>query len=186
MEDGRIVELYWQRNEQAIRETDSRYGRFLLGIARNILTDPEDSRESVNDTYLKAWNAMPPHRPGVLSAFLAKITRGIAIDRYRRRGAQKREGAAYALSLEELDECVSGQEDPAARAELAALSQEISIYLSRLTPAVRQAFMSRYFFMDSLQAIAVRQGCTVAAVKSMLHRTRQGLRQHLTEEGYMP
>jgi RNA polymerase sigma-70 factor (ECF subfamily) len=185
MDDSRIVDLYWQRDERAIDETDVRYGRFLLGIAGNILVDRRDSQESVNDTYLKAWNAMPPHRPGALAAFLAKITRGVAIDRYRRHTAVKREGSVYALSLDELSECVSGGGDPVEEAELQALAGAITAYLTRLTPNARQAFVCRYFLVDSLETIAARQGSTVSAVKSLLHRTRVGLRQYLTEEGFM-
>ncbi len=184
MEDSRIVELYWQRDESAIRETDARYGHFLLTIAQNILADREDSRETVNDTYLRAWEAMPPHKPGVLSAFLAKITRSVSIDRLRRRTAKKREGSYYALSLEELGDCVSGADDPVSQAELQALTQAIEIYVRRLSPAARQAFICRYFYVEPLETIAIRQGCSVSKVKSLLYRTRQGLRAYLSKEGF--
>lgn len=184
MEDSRIIELYWQRDESAIRETDERYGPFLLTIAQNILADREDSRESVNDTYLRAWETMPPQKPGVLSAFLAKITRTVSIDRLRRRTAQKRAGGAYTLSLEELGECVSGGDDPVDEAETRALADAIGVYLRRLTPDARRAFVCRYFYVEPLEEIARRQGCSVSRVKSMLHRTRQGLRRYLSEEGF--
>ena len=108
MEDEQIVSLYWAREESAIRETEKKYDRYLTKIAHNILNNPEDSRESVNDTYLAAWNSMPPHRPSVLSAYLAKLTRRISIDCFRYRTREKRLGSEYAISLSELGDCVSG------------------------------------------------------------------------------
>lgn len=108
MEDEQIVTLYWDRDETAIQETQTKYDRYLTKIACNILADMEDSRESVNDTYLAAWNSIPPQRPSVLSAYLAKLTRRISIDRFRYRTRDKRRDSQYALSLSELDDCVSG------------------------------------------------------------------------------
>ena len=108
MEDRDIVTLYWQRDQEAIRQTDRQYGRYLSSIAFGILADREDSRETVNDTYLRAWDSMPPHRPQVLATYLGRITRQLSIDRWRARGRAKRGGSQYALSLEELGDCVSG------------------------------------------------------------------------------
>ena len=108
MEDRDIVTLYWQRDQEAIRQTDRQYGRYLSAIAFGILADREDSRETVNDTYLRAWDSMPPHRPQVLATYLGRITRQLSIDRWRARGRAKRGGSQYALSLEELGDCVSG------------------------------------------------------------------------------
>ncbi len=186
MEDARIVELYWQRKEAAIRETDDRYGSYLTAVAYQILADRHDSEETVNDTYLRAWNTMPPHRPTALCAFLCKITRQLSIDRYRRMTAHKRQAARYTLCLEELSECVSGGERPEDSADRQLLAECISTYLRRLAPPAREAFLCRYFFADSLRDIAARQGTTVAQVKSMLHRTRQGLRDDLEKEGFQP
>ena len=112
MEDEQIVTLYWNRDETAIQETQTKYDRYLTKIACNILADMEDSRESVNDTYLAAWNSIPPQRPSVLSAYLAKLTRRISIDRFRYRTRDKRRDSQYALSLSELDDCVSGATPP--------------------------------------------------------------------------
>ena len=112
MEDRDIVTLYWQRDEEAIRQTDRQYGRYLSAIAFHILADREDSRETVNDTYLRAWGSMPPHRPQVLATYLGRITRQLSIDRWRTRGRAKRGGSQYALSLEELGDCVSGAATP--------------------------------------------------------------------------
>ena len=184
MEDSRIVDLYWQRDEQAIRHTDDRYGGYLLTVANHILADEEDSHECVNDTYMKAWNSMPTHRPQVLRTYLAKITRQVSIDRYRHRGAQKRFGSEYALSLEELTECVGGQDGPQQELELQALVEALGRYLRQLEEPARLAFIWRYFYLDPLREIAARQDSTVSQVKSMLHRTRLGLRAYLTEEGF--
>ena len=108
MEDSKIIDMYWQRDERAIEETDRQYGGYLLKIAVNILADREDGRESVNDTYLKAWESMPPYRPEVLRLYLAKITRRTAIDIFRRKTRQKRGASQYEESLSELSECISG------------------------------------------------------------------------------
>ena len=150
MEDERIVALYWQRDEAAIRETEEKYGRYLMRIARNILSDEEDSRESVNDTYWRAWQTMPPHRPAVLGAYLGKITRGLAIDRYREKNREKRRGSQYALSLSELEECVSGG-GAEEQMDLQLLAEAIGAYLRTLPPRNRSIFLRRYYAMDSLK-----------------------------------
>ena len=184
MEDERIVKLYWDRDESAIRETDTRYGRYLWAIAYNVLADREDSDECVNDSYYKAWNVIPPHRPASLSSFLGRIVRHLAVDRYRRRAAQKRTPSEYTLSLDELAECVGGGEEPHETAELRLLAQAVSAYLSGLSREVRNAFLWRYYFMDSIKEIAERLDSSEPQVKSMLHRTRVGLRTHLEKEGF--
>ena len=184
MNDEQIVELYWQRDESALQITAACYGAALTAVAQRILDDRVDSEETVNDTYLKAWNAMPPHKPAKLGAFLAKITRALAIDRYRRRKAERRAASQYALSLEELGECVPGGETPDEALDYALLAEHIGTYLSGLKPMVRQTFVNRYFFALSLQEIVDKQGVTLSWVKTTLHRTRQGLREHLEKEGY--
>ena len=138
MEDRDIVTLYWQRDEEAIRQTDRQYGRYLSAIAFHILADREDSRETVNDTYLRAWGSMPPHRPQVLATYLGRITRQLSIDRWRTRGRAKRGGSQYALSLEELGDCVSGAATPEEALDLAELGRAIGDYLRcRFPPAGR-------------------------------------------------
>ena len=129
MEDERIVSLYWERDEQAISETQKKYDRYLQKIAHNILNNPEDSRESVNDTYLAAWNSMPPHRPSVLSAYLAKLTRRISIDLFRYRTRNKRMASEYAISLSELSDCVSGGNTTEEIVNAKALADAIGKYL---------------------------------------------------------
>ncbi len=184
LNDQQIVALYWQRDESALQITAACYGATLTAVAQRILDDRAESEETVNDTYLRAWNAIPPHKPTKLGAFLAKITRDLAIDRYRRRKAEKRAATQYALSLEELSECIPGGETPDEALDHALLTEAIGAYLSTLKPTVRQAFVGRYFFALSLQEIADRQGVTLSWVKTALHRTRQGLREHLEKEGY--
>ena len=184
LNDQQIVALYWQRDESALQATAANYGAALTAVAQRILDDRAESEETVNDTYLRAWQIIPPHRPTKLGAFLAKITRGLAIDRYRRRKAERREASQYALSLDELSECIPGGETPDEALDYALLTQAIGTYLSGLKPSVRQAFVGRYFFALSLQEIADRQGVTLSWVKTALHRTRQGLREYLEKEGY--
>lgn len=184
MNDQQIVELYWQREESALRMTAACYGTALTAVAQRILGDPAESEETVNDTYLRAWNVIPPHKPTKLGAFLAKITRELAIDRYRRRTAEKRVVSQYALSLEELSECIPGGETPDEALNGQVLAEQIGTYLTALKPAVRQAFVSRYFFALSLQEIADQQGVTLSWVKTALHRARVGLRDYLESEGY--
>jgi len=184
MNDEAIVNLYWQRNEAAITETQRTYDAYLTKIAYNILADREDSRESVNDTYLAAWNSMPPHRPKVLSAYLAKLTRRISIDMFRKRTRDKRGGSEYALSLSELDECIPAGDRTVQEADLHALAQSVNRYLRTLPPLQRNVFIGRYFYADSLQEVAAYYRMSIPKTKSMLHRTRQGLKTYLTKEGY--
>ncbi len=184
MQDHQIVELYWQRDEAAIRETETKYGEYLLHIARNILFDHEDSRESVNDTYLKAWNSMPPYRPDVLRAFLGKITRQLSIDRYRTRTRDKRGGSEYALSLSELEECVSGGDVTGRVVDQFLLAGAIESWLRKQRPDTRQIFLERYYYGDSVAEITARHPFTPSKVKSILHRARLSLREALKQEGF--
>lgn len=184
MDDKRIIELYWNRDEAAIRETDTRYGRYLWTIAYHVLADREDSEECVNDSYYKAWSAIPPHRPVSLSSFLGRIVRQLAVDRFRHRSAQKRTPSEYALSLDELAECVNGGEEPHEIAELNLLAQAVSNYLRSLSREMRYAFLWRYYFMDSVKDITQRLDASESQVKSMLYRARAGLREYLEKEGF--
>lgn len=183
MEDQKIIDLYWQRSEQAIQETDSKYGGYCYSIAYNILTNREDSEESVSDTYFAAWRAMPPKRPGILSAFLGKITRHLSIDRWRRRTAEKR-GGEIVLALEELEDCISD----GLSAEDAVQKKELTVFINRFLDALpeteRNVFLCRYWYVDGVQDIADTLGFSVSKVNSMLHRTRQKLRRALEREGY--
>lgn len=184
MEDEKIVSLYWEREESAISETEKKYDRYLTKIAYNILYDREDSRESVNDTYLAAWESMPPHRPSVLSAYLAKLTRRISIDRFRLKTRQKRIPSEYMISLSELDECVSGGNPTEEIINVRLLADAIGVFLRTQSTEVRTAFLGRYYFLDPVKEVAAYCGMTESKCKSLLHRTRLGLKDYLRKEGF--
>lgn len=184
MEDEKIVALYWDRDEGAIRETERKYDRYLTKIAYNILNNLDDSRESVNDTYLAAWDSMPPHRPSVLSAYLAKLTRRISIDCFRYRTRDKRMASEYAVSLSELGECVSGGNTTEELVNVKLLADAIGIFLRLQSEEARTAFLGRYYFLDSVKEVAAYCGMSESKCKSLLHRTRLGLKDYLTKEGF--
>lgn len=185
MRDDGIVALYWQRDEEAIRETERQYGRYLYKIAYQVLADGPDSEECVNDTYWKAWGSIPPHRPGVLRTFLGKITRQLSIDRLRGRGREKRRGSEYSLSLSELEEYVSAGDTTQQAVDLRLLAEAVEAFLSTLSPEARVTFVGRYYYLDPIRDLADYYGMSESKVKSMLHRTRQGLRRHLEQEGFL-
>lgn len=182
MEDGRIVDLYWQRSERAVAETDRKYGPYCRTVAYNILENSEDSDECVNDTYLRAWNSMPDARPASLSAYLARITRNLAISALRRKNTLRRGGGRTALALEELAEAVPSGESLETRIELRELSERLEAFLGTVGTQERQIFMARYFYMAQVKDIAAKYGFSESKVKSMLSRTRKKLKRYLEEE----
>lgn len=184
MEDQKILDLYFQRSEQAIVETDAKYGGYCYSIAYNILANKEDSEESVSDTYMAAWNTIPPRRPNFLNAFLAKITRHLSIDRWRKRSARKRGGGEMILALEELENCVDVH-NTETDFEQAELTRVLNEFLSSLPETERNVFLCRYWYLDSIQTISACTGFTHSKVTSMLYRTRNKLRKLLSEEGYL-
>ena len=184
MEDDRIVDLYWQRSENAVSETAEKYGKYLHSISYQILHNAEDAEECVNDTYNDAWQSMPPHRPSVLSTFLGKITRRISIDLWRKYSAEKRGGGTAALALDELEECVSGTEDVMTEVERLELQRKLNDFLLTLPQTERQVFMCRYWYMDPVSDIAKQFAFSESKIKSMLYRTRNKLRAVLEKEGY--
>ena len=183
--DERIVELYWQRSESAIHETSDKYGDYCHYIAYNILYNREDAEESVNDTWLDAWNNMPPHKPSILSTFLGKITRRISIDRWRKKHAGKRGGGEMDLVLNELEDCVSDPTDVEMVIEHQEMARLIREFLDGLGATERRIFLRRYWYMDSVSAIAQEFDFTESKTASMLHRTRGKLRNKLESEGYL-
>ena len=183
MEDEQIVALYWVRSEQAIAETEKKYDRYLEKIAQNILNNLEDSRESVNDTYLAAWNTMPPQWPSMLAAFLGKLTRYISLDRWKKRARLKRGGGELPLCLEELADCVSGRESTEDAVLRKELLSGINRFLEKLPPMERKVFLCRYWYLDSVQEIAARFGFSQSKTTSMLHRIRGKLNKYLEKEG---
>ena len=185
MRDDEIVTLYWKRDERAIKETKNEYGRYLFKIANNILADLEDSRESVNDTYLAAWNSIPPQRPSVLSTYLGKLTRRISIDLFRKKNREKRRASEYALSLNELEECIPGGSMPEDEVEVKLLAKSINDFLRMQPEEARNLFVGRYYFLDSLKDVARYCGMSESKAKSILFRTRCSLKTHLEQEGFM-
>lgn len=184
MEDIQIIDLYWKRSEQAISETDTKYGPYCYKIAYNILTNKEDSEESVYDTYMDAWNAMPPHKPTLLASFLGKITRRISIDRWRGRTAAKRGGKEIDLALDELEWCVTDSRSLEDELDRKELIRTVNQFLASLSVTERRVFLQRYWAMESIDTIAVTYNFSQSKVSSMLHRTRQKLRIILDKEGF--
>ena len=184
MEDELIVDLYWNRDEDAIGKTQEKYDRYLTKIAYNILANVEDSRESVNDTYLAAWDSMPPHRPAVLSTYLGKLTRRISIDCFRGRTRAKRAPSQYAMSLEELGECVSGGNTTEEIVNVKLLADAIGMFLRLQSDEARNLFIGRYYYLDSLKEAAAYCGMSENKAKSLLFRTRIALKEYLEKEGF--
>ena len=183
MDDNKIIELYWNRSEKAISETATKYGGYCYTIAYNILSNSEDSEESVNDTWLAAWNTMPPKRPKLLAAFLGKMTRYISLDRWKNRTAAKRGGGEVPLVLEELEECISGEDSVEREYLKKEFAMMMNRFLENLPEIERKVFLCRYWYMDSIEDIAERFSFSESKVASMLHRTRGKLRKMLEQEG---
>lgn len=183
MEDREIIDLYWAREEQALVETARKYGSYCWTIAHNILKNREDTEECVNDTYMKAWNAMPPQRPGILSSFLGRITRNLSLDRYKADRAGKRGGGQLPLALEELQSCLPADTGVERILEEAELARTVDRFLRGLPEKERCIFLRRYWYVDSMLDIAHRYHMAEGSVKSSLHRTREKLRAYLEQEG---
>lgn len=184
LEDGEIVELYWRRDEQAIRETDRKYKQFLLTVAYNILRDGRDCEECLNDTYLGAWNAIPPARPTALQAFLATIMRRTAIDRYKTQKRQKRVDSELTVSLSEVEELIADGEGLYAEAEARELGRVISAFIRSLPRRRMYVFMSRYYMAQPVREIARLLGCSEATVHKEIAAIKRGLKEKLEKEGY--
>ena len=185
MEDAQIIDLYWQRSEDAIPETESKYGRYCRAIADNVLSNALDAEECVNDTWLAAWNSMPANRPAALSLYLGKISRNLALDRLAARRAAKRGGGRTDAVLDELAECLPGGESPEKKTEAKELSARIDAFLRALPETERLVFVSRYWYASPVDVIAARFGFTRSKTASMLQRTRSKLRTQLTKEEWL-
>ena len=185
MDDQSIVALFWERSEQAIAETDRKYGAYCYSIAYHALANSEDAEESVSDTYMAAWNRLPPHRPSVLATFLGKITRRISINRWKAKNTAKRGGGQITLTLEELDDCVDGKQNIERAYESHELVWAFNRFLETLPETERDVFLRRYWFFDSIADIAESFGFTQSKVTSMLYRTRGKLRKQLEKEGFL-
>ena len=181
-EDQKIIDLYWNRSENAIAETAAKYGRYCNSIAYGILRSLEDAQECVSDAYLTAWNAIPPHRPADLGTYLGKITRNLAIDRLRARNRDKRGGGEVPLALEELEEVVAGSDSPENEAIRKELAASLNRFLGELTAEERYVFVRRYWYLDPLDDIAKNTGFSGSKVASMLYRLRGRLKKQLIKE----
>lgn len=185
MDDDAIIALFWERSEEAIRQTAKKYGPYCRTIIGRILPCAGDVEECLNDTYLGAWNAMPPHRPRKLPAFLGKITRSIACDAVRSRTAQKRGGGEYPAALEELGECVPSVPGADREVEDRELERMVDRFLHTLPERDCSVFLRRYWYVEPVERIAARYGMKENTVKTSLFRTRRKLRTYLEKEGIL-
>lgn len=183
MDDNGIIRLYWDRNDQAITITSDKYGHYCKAIARNILNSEEDAEECVNDTYLNAWNSMPTHWPEQLATFLGKITRNLSFNRYKHNHTEKR-GGEMALVLDELTDCVSNVDDVEQILDRQELIGVINSFVRGLSASKRNLFVRRYWYADSVSAIANDTGMLQGTVSKTLERTRKQLKAYLTERGF--
>ena len=185
MSDEQIVDLYWQRDEQAIKETDIKYKKFLLSVAMNIVHDMCDSEECLNDTYIGAWNAIPPARPVALQAFLGSIMRRTAINRFHANNRQKRIASEFTVSLSEIEDFIADDGDMTAEIETKELAKSISNFVRSLPGRQMFIFVSRYYIANPISTISKELGCSVSTVKREIEAIKIGLKKHLESEGYL-
>ena len=183
MDDQEIIARFFARDEEGLTAARARYEPYCAAVARSLLNDPRDQEECLSDTWLRAWNAIPPQRPRSLGAFLAKITRNLAINRLRDGNAQRRGGGQVPLALEELGECVSLEGSPEGELDRQAAEEALNRFLDGLPPLQREVFLRRYWYLDSIEDIARRAGWSKSRVTTTLHRLRVRLRAHLIQEG---
>jgi RNA polymerase sigma-70 factor (ECF subfamily) len=183
MPDEEIVGLYWERDEKAIFHTDKKYGKFLFQISYNILQQELDCEECVNDTYLNAWNAIPPKRPSPLGAFLSRITRNLSVDRYRKQSAERRIPSELTVSLDEFGQEVAYSPSLEDEYLISEISKVINEYLHSLSSREWLIFICRYYYSDRISKIAEMLSVSERTVNRELAKMREGLRQKLLEGG---
>ncbi|MBQ8001071.1 MAG: sigma-70 family RNA polymerase sigma factor [Ruminococcus sp.] len=183
MEDKEIIELYLMRSESAINETADKYGAYCHTIAYNILQNNSDTEEAVSDTYMSAWNSIPPHIPHCFRAFIGSIARNISLKKYRFLNTQMRGEGQVSLALEELSECISSSKTVESEVDNTELANHLNKFLSDLKGLDRKIFVKRYWYLYSVSDIAKDMGFSESKVKSNLHRTRKKLRIYLEKEG---
>ena len=184
MDDNGIIQLYWDRNDQAIRATSEKYGHHCKAIAKNILNNEEDAEECVNDTYLNAWNSMPTHWPEQLATFLGKITRNLSFNKYKHNHAEKRGSGEMVLVLDELIDCVSDTDNVEQIIDRQELIKAINSFVRSLSTEKRNIFVCRYWYADSVSEIAKDYGMLQGSVSKTLERTRKQLKTYLMERGF--
>ena len=185
MEDQKIIALFFARKEQAIQETDRKYGGFCYCIANRILNDPEDSQETVSDTYLSAWQAIPPQRPKLLKAFLGRISRNFALNRWQARKTEKRGGGEIPLALEELGDCISQGPTVEQSFDAMQLRQALRKFIAQLEEQEKRVFLQRYWYLESIADVSRQFGFSESKTASMLFRTRKKLKKYLVQEGLL-
>ena len=185
MRDDEIVELYWQRDEQAIKETDIKYKAFLLSLANNFLHDECDVEECLNDTYMSAWNSIPPARPVLLQSFLATIMRRTAINRFYAKRSQKRIASEFSVSFSELEDFLTNESDMNAEVEGKELAKTISEFIRSLPERQMYIFVSRFYMLETLPKISKDLGCSLATVKREINAIKEELKKQLEREGYV-
>ena len=183
MEDTAILELYWARDEQAIAETQKSYGKYCYSIAYHILHDREDTEECLNDTWMRAWNAIPPKKPNRLELFLGTITRNLSFDRWKAKNAQKRGNGIMDTTLDELAECIPAAHNTEEAVEAAELERSSNAFLHTLSEQECNVFLRRYWFVEEYAEIAGRYGMNLNTVKTSLFRTRKKLQKYLEQQG---
>ncbi len=184
MQDQEIIDLYNKRDEQAIVQTESKYGSYCMSIAQNILQNMQDSEECVNDTWLHTWNSIPPAQPNNLRTYLGKITRNLSFNRYEMRNRQKRGGGEVVLALDEIGQVASAEADLAAHIERQEFARILNAFLWSLPERDCSIFIRRYYYVESVDEIADRFALSKAAVFKILSRARNKLRTALEQEGY--
>lgn len=182
MTETEIITLYWQRNEEAIVQTKQRFGRYCMVVAQNVLGNVSDAEEVFGDACLKAWNTIPPEKPSSLKAYLARMTRQLAINRIEKDTAQKRGGGEFTLALEELEGCIGVSDDPV---DAIVLKDAMNAFLRSLPTQSRQIFVLRYWHFYTVAEIAQHLGISQSKVKMQLLRSREKLRSHLLKEGFL-
>ena len=185
MTDEKIIQMFWDRREEAIKETEKRYGAYCFKVAQSVLQSREDSEECLNDALLQAWNMIPPTRPAHLKLFLAKIVRNLAISKYRSKYAKKRGQGEVAIVLDELEECIAGQSDVEAYFEISELQKSVNEFVRGLPERDGNIFIARYFYMYSTKEIARKFHVSENNIRVMLSRMRERLRNWLQKEGYV-
>ena len=183
MNDEMILDLYWARSESAISETAKKYGNYCFSISDNILQDNEDAEECVNDTYLKTWNAVPPQRPLNFRAFLGKIVRNLSLNKYKEKRTKKHGGGEITLLFSELEDCVPSGSDVERESEANEVIEAINSFLTSMDSESRIVFVRRYWYADSVKAIAENFQMSESKVMSMLFRARNKMKTYLEKEG---
>lgn len=182
MKDEEIIDLYWNRNENAINETDKKYGKYVNTITLNILQNNEESKECVNDTYLNTWNNIPPQRPNIFKSYIGRIARNLAINQYERKKAKKRD-YTLEIALEELNECISSKDNVEKELNYNELVRTLNNFLSDLSQDKRKIFIERYWYLYSIKAISLNNGTSESNTKTILSRLRNQLKNYLEEGG---